>query len=138
MNRTVVLPQVAAKALMRRTRALFWLWVVVILAIVVPWRSFQPHSHWDRVGWIAFVSPPVRFRDVILNSLLYLPFGYWHGGGSGKTRWLRTAGWALVLSISTELTQVFAHGRFPSATDVVANVAGAIWGNLWGRRRARR
>jgi hypothetical protein len=50
---------------MGRYRLLFLIWTVVVLAVVVPWSSFQMHSHWQDVGWVPFVSPPIRLRDVV-------------------------------------------------------------------------
>lgn len=110
-------------------------WIFVILVIVVPWGRFQMHSHWQEVGWVPFITPPIRLRDVVLNALLYLPFGYWLTKSGARKSWLRTIGYALALSTGTELTQVFSHGRFPSATDVVCNVAGAAWGSGLARTR---
>ena len=115
---------------------MLWFWIVVILAVVMPWGSFQAHAHWQDVGWVPFVSPPIRMRDVALNVLLYVPFGYWHTKGTAeRVRWSRTMTYALALSVATEFTQVFSHGRFPSATDVTSNVVGAAWGTAWARAR---
>ena len=116
-------------------RTVFLVWVVIMLAIVVPWGSFQGHAHWQNIGWVPFVSPPVRLRDMVLNALLYLPFGYWQTKTTGsQARWWRIGVNALAFSLGTEFTQVFSDERFPSATDVACNVAGAVWGNMWARR----
>jgi glycopeptide antibiotics resistance protein len=115
-------------------RILLLLWIGVIAVIVIPWGSFQSHAHWNGIGWIPFLSPPFRVRDIVLNTLLYVPFGYWsvqQRGGSGV--W-RACGYALALSVAMECTQVFSHRRFPSATDVTTNVLGALWGARWARR----
>jgi glycopeptide antibiotics resistance protein len=105
-------------------------WALVIAAAVVPWLGFQGHPHWDRVGWIPFGSPPFRARDMLANVALYVPFGFWYRPGSLAIRrdLLPVVAWALALSAATEAAQVFSHGRFPSMTDVVTNVAGAALG----------
>lgn len=114
-------------------RGLFYVWISIIVGIVVPWGRFVDHSHWIRVEWLPFVSESIRVRDILANALLYVPLGFWHrkfSGGSVK----RVALYALALSIGSELTQVFSHGRFPSMTDVVCNTAGAACGSLWAKR----
>jgi glycopeptide antibiotics resistance protein len=112
--------------------------VTIIAALVVPWESFEPHSHWSRVAWVPFSTPPpVTARDLIFNVLLYVPFGYLFArlrvGGSWVV--LTCLSGAVVLSCGTELLQVYSHGRFPSATDVVMNIAGAYVGLRLARRR---
>lgn len=106
---------------------------------VVPWTTWQDHSHWPRVGWIPFASPPVRARDILINTLLYVPFGMFCRRASGRPltmSWGWIAGLALALSIATEATQIYSHGRFPSATDVATNVVGALIGGWIARRAA--
>jgi hypothetical protein len=56
-------------------RLLLILSIGVIALVVVPWGDFQGHTHWAKVGWIPFVSPPVRLRDMVANLLLFAPFG---------------------------------------------------------------
>jgi glycopeptide antibiotics resistance protein len=116
-------------------RVLFSAWILIIIAVVVPWRQFTDHSHWIRIEWLPFVDGPIRIRDIVANTLLYLPFGYWHRK-LGSPTVLRTVLYALALSTGTECTQVFSHGRFPSSEDVLCNTAGAAWGFLWARRRS--
>ena len=129
---------------MRRGRLFVALWTGVIILVVVPWGSLQNHAHWSKIGWIPFVSPPVRPGDIILNTLLYVPWGYLFArGGTGNSipPW-KIAAYAFVLSVVTEGVQVMSHGRFPSATDVVSNTAGAWLGASWAvgllHRTARR
>lgn len=105
------------------------LWIVVIVAIVVPWQDFQHHTHWSKVVWIPFVSLPWRISDAIANVLLYMPFGYLYARQSRR----QSAGWraivlAAVLSLSTEYSQLYSHYRFPSLTDVTCNLLGAYAG----------
>ena len=119
-------------------RMQFGVWTALIVLIVLPWTSYVGHTHWARVAWIPFVSPPVPVGDIVRNVLLYLPWGYLYVRQSRKSRGaiFRALGYAMALSVATEATQLFSHGRFPSSTDVTCNVAGAWIGGRWARRRA--
>lgn len=109
------------------------IWTGIIFLLVVPWGSYQDHSHWARVQWIPFVTPPIKLRDIVANTLVYVPFGYWSMRLGERPRAWRGVVLAFALSLATEFTQVYSHGRFPSTTDVVCNVFGA-----WlGTRRSR-
>lgn len=109
----------------------------VILAIVVPWGDLQDHAHWARIGWVPFVSPPIRLFDIVANTLLFAPLGA--GAGLAFRRPVAAAaGLALVLSLSGEAVQIYTHSRFPSATDVVCNVTGAVVAALVRGRTVRR
>jgi glycopeptide antibiotics resistance protein len=117
----------------------FWAWTALILVVVLPWANFQNHTHWQRVAWIPFVSPPVKVRDVIVNVLLYVPWGYLyirHMPEGLKRPWLALV-FAASLSVASEGAQLFSHGRFPSATDAACNVLGAFAGARYARRRTR-
>lgn len=92
--------------------------------------SLQDHPHWMRIRWVPFVSPPVGAADVIANVLLYVPFGYFAGRFFRDRRWVTGIVGAALLSCSTEMTQVFGHGRFPSVQDLSMNVLGAAIG-IW-------
>src|SRR5262245_13299122 len=109
-------------------RALLWSWILVVIVVVVPWTTFQNHTHWSNVTWIPFSRMPMKWGDAIRNVLLYVPFGYLASRQKGRIQLWRIAAYALALSVATEFTQVFSHGRFPSATDVTCNVAGAVLG----------
>jgi glycopeptide antibiotics resistance protein len=108
-------------------RVLFALWVGLILIIVVPWATFTPQAYWEHVRWIPFVSPPIKLRDVTANVLLYVPFGYLSARLRDRRQWLGI-GYGLLLTVVTELTQVYSPRRFPSTTDVTCNVFGAWLG----------
>ena len=114
-----------------------FVWTGVIVLAVVPWMTYQPHSHWAKVVWIPFSTPPeITARDVLGNLLLYVPFGYLLSrAGSWRPALGTVCLVAAVLSIATELTQVYSHSRFPSATDVLLNVVGAVSGCLLSRNR---
>ena len=111
-------------------------WTGLILLVVLPWASFQSHTHWQRVAWIPFVSPPIKARDVLVNILLYVPWGYFyvrHMPEQLRRPWL-VAVFAAVLSLATEAAQLYSHGRFPSATDATCNALGAYLGAWYARK----
>jgi VanZ family protein len=77
------------------------------------------------------VSPPVRVVDILLNFLLYVPLGYWSSRDSTEPFAAgRVVGYAALLSVLTEATQLFSHVRFPSVADVLCNLAGAWCGAI--------
>jgi glycopeptide antibiotics resistance protein len=118
----------------RRTAHVFW--VVAIGLVSLPFESFQTHSHWDKIGWIPFYSWPVRPLDIVQNILLYMPLGYLAVPAARPrthVSFSRVALEAFVLSLAMEVSQDFSHSRFPAATDLVCNVAGALLGALLGR-----
>ena len=88
------------------------------------------HTHWAKVGWIPFVSPPVRAIDIIQNVLLFLPAGLFAArpGTPARSAAIRAVVVALPVSFAGEATQLWSHGRFPSATDLVCNLIGAALG----------
>lgn len=115
----------------------FVAWWAVIMAATVPWTDLVGHTHWGKVQWLPFLSPPVKMFDVLVNVLLYMPFGYaWL-----RVSWLRTRLWqaaalAFVLSVAVEWTQLYSHSRFPSVQDVLCDVSGA-WIGGWLAVRGR-
>ena len=112
-------------------------WSMVIVAATVPWTSFVGHTHWQKVQWIPFRSPPVRVSDIVGNTLLYLPFGYTLLRPTRRLRIWHALVLAGALSISLEWSQLYSHSRFPSVQDVLCNTCGAAVGAwLATRRRA--
>ena len=120
-------------------RILLILSIAVIALIVVPWGDFQGHTHWSKVGWIPFVSPPVRLRDMVANLLLFAPFGAAIALNVSRSRRIVLAAVsAAILSLVCETLQLYSHARFPSATDLVMNTAGAALAASLVSRRDRR
>ena len=117
-------------------RGLLLVWIGVIAFLVVPWGRLQPYPNLEQIQWIPFVSPPIRLRDIVRNTLLYLPVGYWYVKQSGRPSLWRTGACALALSVGTEITQLFSRSRFPSMTDVTCNTLGALAGARWALRKA--
>jgi glycopeptide antibiotics resistance protein len=108
-------------------------WIAVIALLVLPWTTFQAHSHWNNVDWIPFVGRHVRLRDNVANVLLYMPLGYLSRRQRFRIRTWQVGLFGFALSVLTEFTQVYSHGRFPSATDVVCNTIGAVLGAAFAR-----
>ncbi len=112
---------------------IFWI-LVIVLATTTPWHNFQGHSHWNMVHWIPFQDASFSLRffiDLIGNVMLFVPFGYLYVR-SRPTLTMGVFVWALLLasllSVSTEIVQVFSHNRIPSTTDVCSNIIGASFG----------
>jgi glycopeptide antibiotics resistance protein len=109
----------------------FVVWSAIILAATVPWTDLVGHTHWRKVQWFPFRSPPVKAIDVVGNILLYVPFGYaWLRASPSRGRQWHAAALAFALSVVVEWSQLYSHSRFPSVQDVLCNVCGA-WLGAW-------
>jgi VanZ family protein len=114
-----------------RAAIAFVAWSAVIAAATVPWTDLVGHTHWRKVQWIPFLSPPVKAFDVIVNLLLYVPFGYaWVRASPFRARLWHGAVLAFALSVAVEWSQLYSHSRFPSVQDVLCNACGA-WVGGW-------
>src|SRR5687767_11782754 len=96
-----------------RSRTLL-LWTGAVVLVVVPWASLQNHAHWHHIAWIPFVSGPIKAVDLVGNTLLYLPFAYSYARGRGRRGVYQAITFGFLLSLLSELSQVFSHSRFPS------------------------
>ena len=115
----------------------FAVWSAVILAATVPWTDLVGHTHWRKVQWVPFKSPPVKAFDIAVNVLLYVPLGYaWGRASPLRARLWHAAALAFVLSFAVEWSQLYSHSRFPSVQDVLCNVCGALIGG-WLAARGR-
>jgi hypothetical protein len=121
-------------------RLRLFVWMLIVAGGVVPWSNWADHPHWDHVEWIP-LSRNTRLRDIVLNVLFYVPVGYFHVSARavspGMRRVLEAGLVGLALSVVTEASQVFSHGRFPAATDVLTNTAGAVIGGWLARSRGK-
>ena len=109
-----------------KARLFLLLTIVIIVLAVFPWGDFQGHTHWEKVGWIPFVSKPLRIRDIIANVLLFMPFGAAIALNVRPSRAVVLASLSgATISFIGETTQLYSHTRFPSATDFVTNTVGA-------------
>jgi glycopeptide antibiotics resistance protein len=106
-------------------------WILFIAIASGPWFGFVREPQWSRVTWIPFQGFEDRPRDMLVNFLLFVPFGW----SFAKSRPPFTAVWmaiavAAVVSIAVEIPQLFFRLRDPSATDVVMALCGAAAGSL--------
>ncbi len=123
-------------------RGLWWAWVMLIIAVTtLPWSNVQGHAHWDRVVWIPFQevwATPRFLVNTLANVVLFVPFGYGYArtqAGKIMRTLLAVIGLAALLSVSVELFQVYCHNRFPSMTDVTANLLGTALGAMLAKRK---
>jgi glycopeptide antibiotics resistance protein len=120
-----------------RARLLLIVWLALFVLLFLPWGDFQDHTHWFKVAWIPFGSRPVKPLDVIGNIVAFVPFGVLLTlalGTDSTWHWPLGLVAALLLAFGAEAAQLYSHTRFPSATDLAANVAGAALG-IWLVRR---
>jgi glycopeptide antibiotics resistance protein len=106
-------------------------WIVVIAIASGPWFGVVHDPQWSRVTWIPFQGFEDKPRDMLVNLLLFVPFG-WSFTTSHPRRggvWLTILA-ALLVSIAVEIPQLFFRLRDPSATDIVMAVFGAAIGSL--------
>ena len=111
-------------------RSLWRGWTAVIVCVLVlPLENFRGHAHWHKIIWVPFADRHLSWSDVVLNVLLFLPFGFLISlPFSNRMRLGTVVLLAAGLSASGELYQVFCHNRISSMTDVCTNVAGAFLG----------
>jgi glycopeptide antibiotics resistance protein len=106
-------------------------WILVVVVASGPWFGIVREPQWDRVTWIPFTGFGDKPRDMIVNVLLYVPFGW----SFVKTRSRRASvldviAMAALVSIAVEIPQLFYRLRDPSMTDVVMAVIGAAAGSF--------
>src|SRR6185312_3919264 len=95
-------------------------------------------GHWHRVGWIPFVSRPVRVVDVVGNLALFVPLGVSLTLHAQRPAFARVAATAFACSLFGEWAQIYSRYRYPSTGDLVLNVLGAVigaYGVAYLRRR---
>jgi glycopeptide antibiotics resistance protein len=122
---------------MRPLVFIWLLWFGIVLFVSFPWIGFTARPQWDRLHWVPFSDPADKPRDVILNGLLFVPVGF---AVSRRRAGLRAMALAAVMaasiSVPAEATQLFSVRRYPSATDVLLAILGALAGaisTLWIR-----
>jgi glycopeptide antibiotics resistance protein len=117
---------------------------LIVVVTTMPWSTYYVgHSHWARVEWVPF-SKTFRPLDLLLNILLFVPFGYsaFATLGSeaarsmGRRNQIGIVAAAFLLSLAVELFQVYCHARLPTMTDVISNTGGALLGARWAAGRA--
>lgn len=89
------------------------------------------------IQWVPFVErgrPPL-WSDILANVALFVPFGFagWRCLEGRRGRVVRLLAWALALSVTVEVVQLALPARRTSATDVVVDGMGALFGAALGR-----
>lgn len=103
------------------------------MGTTVPWTAYQSTPLWWRVSWMplgpGFV-PPGILRDMAVNVLLYVPFGFFGRSSAmgARASIVSVLALAAALSSTTECIQLFNPTRFPALTDVAMNITGAFFG----------
>ena len=106
-------------------------WILVIAVASGPWFGVVDHPQWKRVTWIPFHGFEDKPRDVLVNFLLFVPFGWSFVKSRTGLRGVASAvAAAAVVSIAVEAPQLFYRLRDPSATDVFMAICGAAAGSL--------
>lgn len=106
-----------------------------ILAVtLLPVGGYAAHAHWGRVQWVPFGESSVPPFGALANVMLFAPFGWALARMTTARAWPLAILVSAALSSSVELAQVFAHGRYPTVTDVALNVLGAAIGAAIARR----
>ena len=105
------------------------MWCVAILLGSVPFMDAQTHPFWTRVRWVPFWSWTIK--DAVANILLYVPLGFLFKGERHAVP--TVMGFAALLSLAAEVSQLFSPSRFPATTDVVCNMIGASAGVVIAR-----
>ena len=52
------------------------LWILVVVIASGPWFGVVRHPQWKRVTWIPFQGKEDKPRDILVNFLLWVPFGW--------------------------------------------------------------
>jgi glycopeptide antibiotics resistance protein len=107
-------------------------WILVIMVASGPWFGITRHPQWHRVTWIPFHGFEDNPKDVVVNFLLFVPFGWSFAKGRrhGAAGVAATIAVAAAVSIAVEVPQLFYRLRDPSATDVFMAMCGAFAGSL--------
>ena len=114
-------------------------WVLAIAVASGPWFGVVGEPQWARVAWVPFRGFEDSPRDMVVNFLMFVPFGWSfvkarpHGRGL-----LATVAAAAVVSLAVEIPQLFYRLRDPSATDLVMAICGAAAGSVASQTLYRR
>lgn len=106
-------------------------WIVFIAVVSGPWFGIVRQPQWNRVTWIPFHGFEDSPRDILVNLLLFVPFGWSFAKSRRGTAAVgATIAAAAAVSLAVEIPQLFYRFRDPSATDVVMAICGAAAGSL--------
>jgi len=112
--------------------------LMAVVSVVIAYGSLYPFAFHDGGSLGADISHlagtwnrlPQSRGDILINLLLYMPFGFtavqaigW--GGARLRAAILAVALGAALSLSLELAQFYDHGRFSALSDVYLNVTGA-------------
>jgi glycopeptide antibiotics resistance protein len=117
------------------SRIPLWVWWIPVV-----WAASLPLGptttpQWHRVHLVPFTDPADKLTDLAVNLLLFVPFGWSFVTRPDRLRWLPLS--AGLVSASAELSQLFSTVRYPSGTDVVYAIGGAMAGGVMAHLRSR-
>ena len=104
-----------------------WVWWIPVVLIASFPLGVTASPQWHRIHLVPFTDPADKVEDLAVNVLLFVPFGYSFARDRGLA-WLPVA--AGLVSALAELSQLFSTVRYPSGTDVLYAVVGALAGGL--------
>jgi glycopeptide antibiotics resistance protein len=103
-----------------------WVWWIPVVWIASFPLAPTLEPQWHRPHLVPFTDPADKLLDLGINLLMFVPFGYsfaaWPGGLG------RLVAAAALTSMTAECLQLFSTVRYPSTTDVVYAVVGALAG----------
>jgi hypothetical protein len=105
-------------------------WCLLVIAVSGPWFGVVGEPQWERVTWIPFLGFEDKPADVLVNFLLFVPFGWSFVKTAGPRGTAAAMAAAAALSVAVEIPQLFYRLRDPSATDVLMAVCGAGAGSV--------
>ena len=106
-------------------------WILVVAVASGPWFGIVREPQSPRVTWIPFHGFEDKPRDMLVNFMLFVPFGWsFVTSRPGAAGILLATVAAAAVSLSVEIPQLFFRLRDPSATDVVMALCGAAAGSF--------
>ena len=77
---------------MPNSRVPLWAWWVgLVFVLSMPWPGFTREPQWRRLNLVPFSDPTDKPRDFILNTGLFIPFGFsFFKNYRGRSRLLTT------------------------------------------------
>lgn len=111
-------------------------WPLFIYALLIAYGTLFPFTHWQGQApalWKVLLSPPegLSLTDLIVNSVIYIPFGFMLLQHLKSPLWQRYAWvglWGFALSYCLEYLQFFLPHRNTSFLDLALNTGGAFIG----------